>query len=444
MVMKKFLILLFAAFTALVSCGKEELKLELGKTQSVPITFDLTAMHDAATKAVKTGWETGDAIFVFFTGAEAPKHLKMSFDGTAWSSAEYDGETLSPGALGLKNGDTGSMRAVFLPFGSDATVLAIGESFRFERIQYTYYLTATLEYTVKDNKVSGAFDMKIPDGYVQFFIEDASATDGAYKLGCDAVIPTGVASISADGTLTETADKTVRDDMRGYVYKGGYLFSGKLNPKYGYSGRYYFAKTRIADNSRADYFVSGKTLSSHSSVKLPGNDSIFDSETDVLKEGKWIPVGKDKWVYLYRQTGDDFSPIGGIVWATCNYGESVPEAVEKSYTYDEANNLSANGALPRVDQFILLTNNGNVTDFFSYAHITVHGQDGLVIRADRGFLFLPATVISPFVCEYWSADEKDAYEDFAWYFSFNGMLFEREKCILQWRKTERLAVRLIL
>lgn len=75
------------------------------------------------------------------------------------------------------------MQAVFLPFGSDATVSASGTSFIFSTTYYAYYLTATLDYTVSDNEVSGAFNMEIPDDYVQFFVEDAAATDGAYTLG---------------------------------------------------------------------------------------------------------------------------------------------------------------------------------------------------------------------------------------------------------------------
>ncbi|MBR0223053.1 MAG: hypothetical protein IJL93_02145, partial [Bacteroidales bacterium] len=259
--MKKYLILMLAAAAALVSCGKETLALET--VQATPITFNLSANHPDATKAVKSGWESGDAIFVFFTGAATPKHLKMTYDGTAWTSAEYDGATQTAGALGLKNGDTGTMRAVFLPFGSDAVVSASGTSFVFGKTYYTYYLTATLPYTVTDNAVSGAFNMVIPEGYVQFFVEDAEAVDEACLLGTDAVIPVGVASIAADGTITETDDKTNVDDMPGYTYSGGYLFSGKLNTGYrSYrlngteaveANAYYFAKKKVADNTRADY-----------------------------------------------------------------------------------------------------------------------------------------------------------------------------------------------
>ena len=298
--MKKYLILMLAAAAALVSCGKDTLALET--VQATPITFNLSANHPDATKAVKSGWESGDAIFVFFTGAAAPKHLKMTYDGTSWTSAEYNAATQTAGALGLKNGDTGTMRAVFLPFGSDATVSADGTSFTFSETYYAYYLTATLSYTVTDNAVSGAFNMVIPNGYVQFFVEDASATDGAYTLGTDAVIPTGVASIAADGTITETSNKTAGDDMTGYAYSGGYLFSGKLT-SWGYGSNYYFAKTKTADNTRADYFVSGKALASHSAVKLPANDNVYEVKYDTPNKGKWVPVGGGITVTLGKLEG---------------------------------------------------------------------------------------------------------------------------------------------
>ena len=52
---------------------------------------------------------------------------------------------------------------------------------------------------------------------------------------------------AADGTITETTDKNDTDDMPGFAYSGGYLFSGKLvegyNYKHGYDFLYYLAKT---------------------------------------------------------------------------------------------------------------------------------------------------------------------------------------------------------
>ena len=413
---------MLVAAAALVSCGKETLAPETDvpenvneTVQATPITFNLSANHPDATKAVKSGWESGDAIFVFFTGAAAPKHLKMTYDGTAWTSAEYDGATQTAGALGLKNGDTGTMRAVFLPFGSDATVSASGTSFTFSETYYAYYLTATLDYTVADNKVSGAFNMVIPEGYVQFFVEDAEATDEGYLLGTDAVIPVGVASIAADGTITETSDKTYVDDMPGYVYDNGtdpkgYIFSGKLNGSYAYSGNYYFSKTKVSDGTRHDYFVSGKTIASHSAVKLPANDNVYGVKYGSPNTGKWVPVGSDITVTLYDVTGSGSSEAVSLLgkWYTCNYGQAVPESLGSLYTFDAANAL-VGVTLPTKDQFALINTN------CTFTWLTVHGRQGVVIKAARGFLFLPARYGS--YGGYWSSTEGDS--SLAWHFNFN-------------------------
>ncbi len=397
--MKKYLILMLAAAAALVSCGKETLAPEVEvpenvneTVQATPITFNLSANHPDATKAVKEDWQDGDVIYVFFTGAEAPKHLKMNFDGSTWTSAEYDGATLTAGALGLKNGDTGTMRAVFLPFGSDATVSADGTSFTFSTTYYAYYLTATLSYTVSDNQVSGAFNMVIPDNYVQFFVEDAAATDGGYTLGTDAVIPVGVASIDKYGNVVETSDKVAGNDMTGYAYSGGYLFSGKLNGSYAYSGNYYFAKTKTADGSRADYFVTGKTITSHSAVKLPASSNVYSPSST---SGKWVPVGSGISVMIEMSNGI----INTIqYYQTCNVGMTKPEQRGTTYNFADANALDG-VTLPSRGDFLNLINYGTWTG------ITVNGIKGAVVKGISGFIFLPATSIT--LNMYWSRTGKD-------------------------------------
>ena len=381
--MKKIWMIALLAVATAYSCAKinEQGTVKPAETP-VPektegrIVFNIQVNQAGAqTKAVKTGWETGDVVYVFFSGAAAPTHLKMTFDGTSWTSVEYDGTTPTPGALGLNNDDTGTMRAVFLPFGSDAMVSASGTSFVFDKTYYTYYLTASLPYTVKDNEVSGVLNMLIPDEYVQFFVEDAAAVDEAYTLGTDAVVPVGVASIAADGTITETSDKVAGNDMMGYAYQGGYLFSGKLDGSYAYSGSYYLAKTKTADNSRADYFVSGKTLASHDAVKLPANDNVYAVVSGTPNAGKWVPVGSDITVQLYKSG----TSLGE--WYSCNYGQSVPESIDVTYTPGSAYALGV--TLPSEDQL------KGINDNCSFTLLTVHGQSGSVVKADSGFLFLP-------------------------------------------------------
>ena len=405
--MKKYLILILAAAAALVSCGKEILDPEDGNetVQAVPISFNLTANHPDATKAVKADWESGDAIFVFFSNVAAPKHLKMTYDGSAWTSAEYNGATQTVGALGLKNGDSGTMRAVFLPFGSTATVSADGTRFKFSTDYYAYYATATLTYTVTDNTVSGAFNMTIPTDYVQFFIEDGEQyLECAYNLSTDAIIPSGVASISADGTITELSG-SAGDNMTGYPYSGGRLFSGKLNTSYAYSGNYYFVMYSLM-NARYDYFVTGKTLASHSAVKLPAYSSKYSASNT---SGKWIRVGSGYTVNMGSVTVDEMVSESLGKWQTCNQGATKPEEVGTLYTYNEAVALGVNIATKYTFDKMLAQ--------LSWTWLSVNGKQGVVVKAKdtNGFIFLPQTTteVNIHCCYYWTstaASDNEAYE----------------------------------
>ena len=137
MKMKKMIFAALAAL-ALVACTKHVLDISSPEdTTPSQITFNLSATHPdgAATKAVKTGWENEDVIFVFFNNVPAPKYLKMSYDGTKWTTVEMNGD--SAGSLGLAENATGTMRAVFLPFGKDATVSAAGDAFAFSATYYS-------------------------------------------------------------------------------------------------------------------------------------------------------------------------------------------------------------------------------------------------------------------------------------------------------------------
>ena len=411
--MKKLFILIAAAAAAMLSCTKETLAPEVETETFTPITFNLTAKQSDATRAVKTNWQAGDAIFVFFDKVSAPKYLKIRFDGTDWSSEEYNGDTVTPGALGLSNGASGTMRAVYLPFGSNATVSADGTSFVFSKTYYTFYSTGTLPYSVQDNQVSGDFNMVIPDDYVQFSVFQSSAIDEVYSLGCDAVIPVGVASVSADGTIVETTDKNYADDMPGYVYQTedfydaiidvygipmyfsrgfkGYVFSGKLNPGYSYGNNYYFSLS--SNNERQDYFVTGHTLASHSAIKLPDKGTMYrtydSSTTPSNKDGKWVPVGSNEWVLLGHYDGNNFVSYGK--WATCNLNSASPEDPGTPVSYGNAGNL------PSRPQFETLMS-------CTWKTVSIHGTEGVVAQAPCGFIFLPTSNGSS-SCYYWTSSE---------------------------------------
>ena len=320
--MKKSLIILAAIAFSLVSCSKEIANNTPEETPATEasIVFELTANHPdgTATKAVKTGWENGDVIYVFFNNVAAPKYLKMSYDGTDWSTTQMNGATEE--SLGLVEDATGSMRAVYLPFGNTLTVGADGTAFSFSETTYSYYLTATLDYTVTGGKVSGAFDMAVPDGYIQFFLDDASASSSTeIELREPHLTPQGIASIAADGTITHTTVASGAP-LKGYVYdkavketgeSKGYLFSGILAAgarstptdydftvvSGGWEGTYY-AKTFAAKT-----WYRGETAGR--ALKMPAL-----SGWTTITDYKPIDLGTD---------------VGGkrIYWAKCNLGAST-------------------------------------------------------------------------------------------------------------------------
>ena len=235
--MKKTFVILLAALTALVSCNKEIIDTPADDTNAAPITFLLTASHPEGegTKAVKSAWEAGDVIFVFFEEFAAPRYLKLSYNGTEWTDTQMNG-TLEE-TLGLSNGDVVHMRAVYLPFGSGLSVSADGGKFVFSEQQETYYLTATLNCTVANNTVKGDFQMKVPDGYVQFFVKLPAEVKpykayAAVELRERQLTPQGIAAINADGTIAHTPI-IHGAPLKAYLYgsgdEEGYLFSGILD-----------------------------------------------------------------------------------------------------------------------------------------------------------------------------------------------------------------------
>ena len=391
--MKKTMIVL-SAVLALMSCNKVAPETETcGTIDASKVVFNFTIKNADATKAVKSDWENGDKVFIFFNGLTTA-HVTTVYNGTSWTPT-LNGTGSLPA--------TGKLTAVYLPYGNSLTA-SYASNWTFSETQYTYYMLAeNVVYTVSSATdpatLSAEISMNNPDDFVHIYIADDSATDGAYTLATDAVIPTGIASISSAGAVTETADKNAGDAMTGYAYEGGYSFSGKLVDSYeddygnDLSGAYYFIKTNVSDGSREDYFTQAGTLAGHSAISLPANGNA-----------KWIAVGADKWVDLGHST---------IKFATCNYGCTVPEAVGTTYTFDDANDLMS-VTLPSEEQLEWLVDDNNCT----WTWMKVKGQTGMVVKSKTasGFLFLPASYGDN--GNYWSSTPD--VSPLAWRLGFDG------------------------
>ena len=177
----------------------------------------------------KTGWEEGDVIFVFLHNFDLPKYLRLEYDGEEWSSAEMDGANESAGCLGLSNGGSGTLTAIYLP-AEDVTISDGADGYVFSRTDIPWYLSATAYYTVEKGRVKVADDLnfELPEGYFQMWIGDDA--DHTAELREPRLTPHCIASVSIDGSVncvysaSGAPVKGVYDENT-----SGYFFTGMLD-----------------------------------------------------------------------------------------------------------------------------------------------------------------------------------------------------------------------
>lgn len=456
--MKKYLLILCAVALALVSCNKQLTPADGGTGAATPVVFELSATHPdgEATKAVKTTWETGDVIFVFFSGDTAPKaYLEMKWDGSKFVNTAKN-------SLALKNGDTGVMTAVFLPFGSDATVTADNSgNYSFKETYYSYYLTAQLSYEVAEGKVTGTFEMQIPVGYVQFFLnEDNPDPESQIELRESHLTPQGIASINAStGEITHTA-AALGAPLPGYVYdketkdtgeKKGYLFSGILAASARSTATDYLF-TLLPNGFAGNYLTKS------------ANKTLYSNATT----GRAVLLPNDGWNVITTHKPVDLGvEVNGkrIYWSSCNVGATTEtgygnyyawgelttkedgQYIWSTYRFGTQNNLTKYNAsdnktvLDAADDVVKVNLQGNrrmptkeewaaLMEQCELTWTTKNGVNGCLVTGKGDFadnsIFLPAAggkytqdEQPGTLCAYWSSTLNVEDRNNAWRFGFN-------------------------
>ena len=179
--MKKIFAFFAAALTAVcVSCSVIDIEAPVATDHSNGcfdgISFNVEV---ASTKAVKTSWETGDRIFVFFddcpdqVSESRLNYLLLTYNGGSWDQSMYQvtEDELKNYLLGRTSG---KFDAVCVPMG-DAGVKASAYS----QFKYSVSLGCQLflcqtqaDYSVKDTEVSLSVSLAAPyDDYVQVYVE---------------------------------------------------------------------------------------------------------------------------------------------------------------------------------------------------------------------------------------------------------------------------------
>lgn len=309
--MKKTL-LIFAAMTFLVACNKELFDIAQPvpvETNGIKISLSVTR-HDSfgSTKAtVKSEWADDDVIFVFFKGVTAPKYLEMKYDSGSdtWTPMAKNGLISSD----LSDAADKKMTAVYLPYGSTATVAASEGNFIFSDFTYSgYFLKAELvTYTYGGDVLSGTLNMTAPelssgsDKLIHFDISGFTSGHD-YKLYQDYVKPLTFTSVSSAGVIS-TNEGAMGAAITGYEDGSMMSFSGILDAS-------------VVGNA-ADYQFSIDDLTS----------SILytrDAGSKTVSTSKYIGIGAINNAEVWKSF--EYVDLGlSVRWAKYNVGSTTPE-----------------------------------------------------------------------------------------------------------------------
>lgn len=394
--MKK-ITLLFAAVLAFAACQKESV-MDNTPISDTKLVFNLDINYASDTKAIKTGFVNGDKIFIFFEGVTSG-YATIVYDGS-----KFGDETLNGG---LKVEDLAAsgktLRAIFLPYGNDATP-TYGTSWTFNKNTGSYFLTATDNYTLTKaadiTTLTATLNMAVPSNYVQVFVPDGEAT-GSIKLACNAVKPSGLASVSSNGTVTEI-NGGQGEFMTAYAATVG-------------SDKGYYASGKLSGAGTVYYFAIEKGGKYYDFVKQTGS-AISDKAAIQLTTYNEVGAGK------YTQ-----NTVGGKTWATVNVGATKPwmyETTQYEWQGKSDSNWSSviaygKESMPDDEAFYALENNCD------HSWISIAGVNGRIVidNATGGYMFLPASGYdggSWYKGEngyYWSRKEVDSV--YAWSLSFD-------------------------
>ena len=319
---------LFCALIALVSCNKENLEPEIPSDGRIKVNLTIGRADDfTGTKAsVKSTWTDNDVVFVFFKDVAAPKYLEMKYAGGSWTATEKNGLKTSD----LSGAADKRMTAIYLPYGSTATVVSDGGAFKFQDgeghdiVYKGYFLQAELVDYMYEGELKGTLNMVAPalanasDKLIHFDISGFTAGHD-YVLYQDYVKPLIFGSVSSDGVVSKT-EGSMRKPLTGYADGSMMSFSGILDASaVGVAKNYHFSVWDDTDSKLYTREAGTKTVSK----------AMYIGIGDISTPAIWKVYEQDiDFVYL------GFNNASGerIMWAKKNLGATVEQG-EGSYGY---------------------------------------------------------------------------------------------------------------
>ena len=405
--MKKTMIFLSALF-ALVACNKETPVKESAIDPS-KIVFNINVENGEATKGVKTVWEDGDDVYVFFED-NTTQYVKMTYNGSSWSYKDKDGGTVFDGLTLTASGK--KLSAIYMPdFVCSAAPTYDTDKWTFGDVRGYYQAAEAVAYTVTStanvNTLSATISLAAPSNISQVFIptsEYAALGSGEeYVLTATHFIQFSFDGVAPGGAVSQ-----------GNMSNGFPLpaFAGTLG---GETGIYFWGILEAAGTYDFDFQLvkrnaaKGYAISSYAKCKKDATvPARFAAKlTGLTDNGNFVSLGY----------------AGGPLWATGNidktnskivdpleageyfrYGKTTPySASESDYTgTEDPLSTSADVAyavnnawrIPTKDQFDALINSSNTTNEWVTGWTNIGSTGGgrfITSKANGISLFLAAT-----------------------------------------------------
>ena len=175
--MKKSILFICGLALLAAGCAKEQ-TIEIQEEETPRhLTVDISVTQDGAeTRAVKTGWEEGDKVYVVFDGVMTDTetstkayYLTLTRKGSSWKS-EFSDPGLEQYLLGRTSG---KLTAAYVSDGDPVFKYQKVSTLEYLTIEepatYAFYMTDQNDiYYVTDDKLTAEIKLTLPNGRVQF------------------------------------------------------------------------------------------------------------------------------------------------------------------------------------------------------------------------------------------------------------------------------------
>lgn len=326
--------ILWAVSLLLVACTETDIEPKPEPTPELRVNLQITRQDEMTTRAtVKSAWEDGDVVFVFFKGVAFPKYLEMKYNGSQWVATAKNCLTTDD----LTGATDKRMTAICLPLGNDATVQDNGS---FNAAYSGFFLqTELVNYTYTD-ALNGTLNMVAPtlaggEKHIHFDVSSYTAAH-SYNLYQESVRPIVCTGVSSEG-IVQWSEGTAGNAITGHETGSVLSFSGALSSAaVGTATEYQFSIDDATASKLYTRNAGSKIISTSTAIGLGSlTDGSKWNANEYVDLG--ITVGGKRVMWATKNLGASSSTDAGLYYA---FSETIGYAAGSGHDFNVTPDLS--------------------------------------------------------------------------------------------------------